>query len=363
LIMQVRRCVYFLAILFLPTLTCAQTASTTDVAVYFDEGAWEDGVLAFESFLDWKGLSHERVNAKWINSNDLHPRFKVVYFPGGYAYDYKRKLTAAGERHIRELVDAGGGYVGICAGAFFAATRVDWEGGSYPYTLGLFKGRAFGALSEIASWPDYALTTISLNPRHEVSVGLAGAFTTMYFGGPAFYPDPDEDVDTLATWDEYNAHPAIITLHYGQGRVLLIGPHPEIEENSARDGNLFGSALNDPETEWGLLWRSMDWVLKHPISDTTLTTGISADTSLKPAAPAGIMMYPNPANSMVNIITGVNSPAELEICDLLGQSRIRAAGASGLKLSVNVRDLPTGLYIAKIVFSGELRLQLLRIQR
>ncbi len=352
----------FLSLIFFPVSMYSQIATPTDVAVYDDEGAWEDGVIAFEHFLDWKGLSHERVNAQWINTNDLHPRFRAVYFPGGYAYDYKRKLTAAGERHIRELVDAGGGYVGVCAGAFFAATRVEWEGGSYPYTLGLFKGRAFGALPQIMPWPGYTLTTISLNPLHEVNTRLPRTFTTMYYGGPAFYPDAGQEIDTLASWDQFNAHPAIITLNYGQGRVLLIGPHPEIEETSARDGNLFGSELNDPETEWGLLWPAMDWVLKRPISDTTMTTAITAETPTTPDAPGVGTLFPNPANHIVSINNGASSSVEMEISDLLGRRRIRSANDTGSGLSVDVRNLPNGLYVVRIAFDGIFRSQLLRIR-
>lgn len=56
------------------------------------------------------------------------------------------------------------------------------------------------------------------------------------------------------------------------GRVLLIGPHPGIEESDARDGTSFGFELPDPESEWGLLWTAMDWVLGRPITDTTLTS-------------------------------------------------------------------------------------------
>lgn len=361
--MRYDRAASILIFLLVPILARTQSTTPADVAVYFDEGAWEDGVIAFESFLDWKGLSHQRVDARWINANGVYPQFKVVYFPGGYAYDYKRKLTAAGERHLREHVAAGGGYVGICAGAFYAATRVDWEGGSYPYTLGLFKGRAYGALSQIKAWPDYTLTTISLNPRHDANAGLPAHFTTLYFGGPAFYPDPDENVDTLATWDQFNEHPAIIALQYGQGRVLLVGPHPEIEENSRRDGNQFASELSDPETEWGMLWQYMDWVLQRPITDTTMTTGVRTDGSRKNQSSGSLAFYPNPSSDALYLDTEGSSPVEIEISDLFGRNRMALTNESASRLIVSVKNLPAGLYVARITMHGDIRLQLLRIQR
>ena len=41
-----------------------------DFAIYHDGdiGAWEDGIVAFEQFLNWKGVSHNRVTAKDINT-------------------------------------------------------------------------------------------------------------------------------------------------------------------------------------------------------------------------------------------------------------------------------------------------------
>jgi len=47
---------------------------------------------------------------------------------------------------------------------------------------------------------------------------------------------------------------------------LLVGPHPEIEEDSDRDGTNFANELNDNGSDWPFLWTSLDWLLKNPIS-------------------------------------------------------------------------------------------------
>ena len=338
-------------VLLLSTPALPALAQVT-VAVYNDEGAWSDGITAFEKFLDWKGLTHQRVSAADINTTALDGTYKVVYFPGGYAYDYKRKLTARGEQHIRDFVNNGGAYIGICAGAFFAADRVDWEGGSYPYTLGLFKGTARGALDVITPWPGWAMTSITMRPDHPITAGRRSSYTTLYYGGPSFHPASGTLIDTLATWDADAGSPAIITLTYGSGRVLLIGPHPEIEENDTRDGTAFASDLTDPESEWGMLWTSMDWLLQRPISDTTVTT---IEAVAEPTTPEVITVFPNPAvaSATVTLTQRVTTTGRLSLVDALGRECMVLhdgpvlQGPAHFRVSLRKPDgtaLPAGVY-------------------
>jgi glutamine amidotransferase-like uncharacterized protein len=335
----------------------AQRPFAVDVAVYSDSGTWDAGIIAFEHFLDWKGLTHERVDAAAVNSGVLPTRYRCFYVPGGYSYDYARAITTRGERSIRDLVDAGGAYIGICAGAYYAADHVDWEGGSYPYTLGLFRGTARGALAEIAPWPDYTLTTIRTNPLHPVTREQPRTLTTLYFGGPAFLPDADFPVDTLATWDAAGDQCAIIGFPYGSGRVLLVGPHPEIEENDARDGSSFGFELNDPESEWSFLWAATDWVLGQPVSDT-ITTPVAPIAS-SPASKCLALSSgrPNPFTSQAFFTLSAAAPerATITVHDMLGRTVATlfdgdlAPGRHTLRFDAtqNGLRLPAGRYLVR----------------
>ena len=94
-----------------------------EIAVYSGPGSWEDGVIACESFLDWKGISHERVGPYDVNTYVLKDYYSAIYFPGGDTYYYKTAVNHNGIQHIRDLVDSGGGYIGMCAGAYFASDR------------------------------------------------------------------------------------------------------------------------------------------------------------------------------------------------------------------------------------------------
>jgi len=74
-------------------------------------------------------------------------------------------------------------------------------------------------------------------------------------------------MEVVGTYADYNNDPAIIGFGYGEGRVLLIGPHPEIEEDSDRDGTDFADWFEDNGSDWSLLWTATDWVLQQPITE------------------------------------------------------------------------------------------------
>ena len=73
-----------------------------DFAIYYDGGfgAWENGVVAFEHFLDWKGISHNRVSAQDVNTIALKDFCTAIYFPGGNADYYNADINSTGVQHL-----------------------------------------------------------------------------------------------------------------------------------------------------------------------------------------------------------------------------------------------------------------------
>ncbi len=80
-----------------------------DVLVYTGAGAWSDGVLAFEKFLEFKGLNWLECDGSFISNNELVSRFNVIHFPGGDSGDYIANIDTRGLQHIRDFVASGGG--------------------------------------------------------------------------------------------------------------------------------------------------------------------------------------------------------------------------------------------------------------
>jgi hypothetical protein len=54
---------------------------------------------------------------------------------------------------------------------------------------------------------------------------------------------------------------ALCVARYGYGTIFICGPHPEFEEGSPRDGTTLFDALNDPDSEWGILRRVTQWLM------------------------------------------------------------------------------------------------------
>jgi glutamine amidotransferase-like uncharacterized protein len=239
-----------------------------DFAIYHDGdiGAWEDGIVAFEQFLNWKGVSHNRVTAKDVNTIALKDFYKAICFPGGNADYYNADINTSGVQNIQNLISNGGSYIGMCAGAEFACDKLVWQGYTIDYPLNLFQGKAVGPIDEIAVWPDYSMTTLSMNLEDEINLFEPKNEDILYWGGTVFNAYSTTNVDTVATYDSFFDKPAIIKFTYGNGRVLLIGPHPEIEEDSDRDKVNEVEELDDNGTDWNFLWTATDWLLGNTLS-------------------------------------------------------------------------------------------------
>jgi Biotin-protein ligase, N terminal len=69
----------------------------------------------------WEPVTAAEIRAKRVG------RFDVVIFPGGGGRRQAAALGDEGRRAIRDFVRGGGGFVGICAGAFLSTAQYDWS--------------------------------------------------------------------------------------------------------------------------------------------------------------------------------------------------------------------------------------------
>jgi len=237
-----------------------------DILIYNGVGAWDEGVIAFEKFLEFKDLTWYECDDTYIENTNLIGLYNVIHFPGGSSAQYNSYINEDGLSHIREFVASGGGYIGICAGSSFACDRVIWQNITYDYPLDLFNGLGYGPIEEIAPWPTYTITSITMNISNPINQYEPSSENIMYYGGDSFYADEGQEMNIIGTYDLYNNDPAIINFNYGAGRIVLFGPHPEIEEDSARDEVSFADHLDDLGTDWNLLWTTMDWLMNKEIS-------------------------------------------------------------------------------------------------
>ena len=180
--------------------------------------------------------------------------FDAFYVPGGWAWEYIRCIAPAGKRAVRQLVAAGGSYIGVCAGAYFAADLIKWENRFVEYDLDLYGGLATGPVDAIAPWRGWKLTSLDLQGDHAVHAGTREP-VGLYWGGPEFGPSRRDGETVLATY-RATGRPAAVTFRYGQGQVLLMGCHLELGWDAEHQSfDLAGGH----GAQWTWLQRAVRW--------------------------------------------------------------------------------------------------------
>lgn len=246
---------------------------TIRIALYDDEGASTGGINTVGHIV--RGMADaelRHINAADIRDGALE-QFDAVVFTGGRGGAQGRTLSKEGRQRVRDFIEDGGGYVGICAGAYLATARLNdylkmvgtyhyrpWQTGRGPVEITLTEaGREL--LSHTR--PD-AIDPADLHEPIEMR----------YANGPLFFHEdgrePDLDLpefETLAVFttgvmkdDERQAHmegtPAIIASPFGEGRIVLISPHPE--STSALAWIVEGAIMHAAEATAGKLLDAAD---------------------------------------------------------------------------------------------------------
>ena len=191
-----------------------------------------------------------------ITGRLIAENFRALTVPGGYSYGYKVGLDGH-EQRIRDFIDAGGGYYGICAGSFYTAETLTWEGRDYPYALAIYKGPIIGPIDDIAPWPEYFPTPLDISG--DPVIGDLGSIRQMYYGG-GYHGIPDPAVQgsvvhtagTFAYGGSANGLSAVVRYNYGNGRVFLVTTHPESRAGS--------------EVDW-MFWDDYEYDSTTPVSN------------------------------------------------------------------------------------------------
>lgn len=350
-----------LLLLFTTSILVAQ--KKYDVAIYYDtrpddDGAWSDGVTAFEHFLQWKGLTFNRVDAAYLQKNTLKDIFKVIYFPGGDSDSVEYDIGDTGLDQVRDFVGAGGGYLGICAGAELACKRLIWDGDTYERKLGLFDGTAVGPIKKIINYPQYKMSTFTMKQGHEINQ-FQGKFGNgssaykediLYYGGSYYRANKGFKYETLATYDAYYDSAAVLCFPYLQGRVVFSSPHPEMEEDDTRDGVSFGDNLSDKGSDWHFLWTAMDWLMKLPVTEPpSVITAIQSTTSSENE----LLVFPNPGQGIFTLSLKTSAKAsQVIVTDLQGRKVKEQQLSLEDTHQLDLQELEEGVYFIS-VYSGK----------
>ena len=237
-----------------------------DIGLYTDDGAHSNAVRTAAAACFDAGLSLRPLTAAQLNDGSFADQVRCLLMPGGWAEPYTHDIGPQGVAHVRRFVERGGGYVGICAGAFYACATIRWEGDDFDYPLDLVQAKAVGSLHAIAPWPKHALADLELDRRHPLAKGLEAKRKAFYLGGCALeLASPPKDGARVVARYAKGGQPAVVTFKRRRGRVFLSGVHLEYDLTSARDDLTWPESegmLKDPEADWDLLQRGVLWTLR-----------------------------------------------------------------------------------------------------
>lgn len=169
-------------------------------------------------------VTPEQIRAGALNN------FDVVIFAGGSGSQEAKAIGEDGCARVQQFVGRGGGYVGICAGAYLATA-------GYPWSLHIINARTLSP-----KWQrGRAVLKMELTQAGEKIIGGPTNLEVMYHQGPVVGPAGATNLPSYEPLAFFRTEvasndtpkgiminsPAIFAGKYEKGRVICISPHPE----------------------------------------------------------------------------------------------------------------------------------------
>ncbi len=272
------------------------------IALYYDGITYDNALMHYIAFRSM-GFPVMLIRASDLLKDACNPesflsQANVFVMPGGsmhFSSFAGQKDAAVAIENIRSFIRRGGGYIGVCAGATEALMK-----SPYPY-LNLVDA------SYHAEWftpgetdrGDWEWRTLLgpllleiVQPSHPIMFGygenavLPGygpQVAVEYFGGPGMFK-AGPSVKVLARYsapigqkpcrrvEDIWGSAAAVTTHFGSGRVVLFGPHPEWPGSCHRmyaQALYYAARLRKPS--------SLDEICRHAFSGGILSASIHTD--------------------------------------------------------------------------------------
>lgn len=201
------------------------------VGIFDGKGAPGDGIDNVINVLKTlPQATATRIPADQMGVIDLK-QFDVVVFSGGSGSQQSKSIGEAGLKNVREFVRGGGGYCGICAGAYLACSNFSWGLGilnASTVSNKWMRGRGFMDIE----------VTVDGKP---LLGDVNGIFKVRYANGPVIKPGARADIPAYRPVALFRSEiaengspaglmvnsPAQAVATFGKGRVFISSPHPE----------------------------------------------------------------------------------------------------------------------------------------
>ena len=199
------------------------------VALYDDSGSAGKGVPSCEAELRAvPGMEVIKITAEGVRAG--LSGYDVVIFSGGSGGKQANTIGLSGREQVHRFVEAGGGYVGICAGAYLACSGFSWG------------VHVLNAKTPSPLWErGHADLEIETTKAGRNVLQLPVKSTVIYHNGPIITPGKQTDMPEYEPLVYFRTEiaqtpkqaglqintPAMVRSTCGRGHVLVSSPHPE----------------------------------------------------------------------------------------------------------------------------------------
>jgi len=207
------------------------------IAYYSDARSMTSTIMLEESIRHHLGQEIEFVPLKMEQIGSLYSgNIDVFIVPGiaGETCHYHSHLGGSNGTVIKSFVSNGGVYLGLCAGAFYAMTHIEYTDQKNITTkrdtpFGFINGTAIGPVTGKNLFPSNEMLRGFCGVR---PINLVGKFAnyafdaySLYSSGPTF--KATEDVEVLGVFRDNSEHPpALIAKYFGKGLVIASSTVP-----------------------------------------------------------------------------------------------------------------------------------------
>jgi putative intracellular protease/amidase len=211
--MKHKSCILSLWILAIATAVIAEDGKmpALRVALFDDDGSFGKGVPTVTAQLGKAaGITVTMLKGAQIGDGTLaNDAFDVVIFTGGSGSKQSKAIGESGLAQVKSFVEKGGGYIGICAGAYLACDGFSWG------------AKILDAKTVSSKWKR-GKGDVKIEPTdkgREILGFPSGQLDVRYANGPIYKNDSPKGAMVNS--------PAMVAGTFGKGRVICSSPHPE----------------------------------------------------------------------------------------------------------------------------------------
>ncbi|MCC8483954.1 MAG: BPL-N domain-containing protein [Rickettsia endosymbiont of Labidopullus appendiculatus] len=220
----------------------------SSIRIYNGLGTSKESLYhTFNSFIHYASTKYHisYISAEEIIRGDWIDNTSLLIIPGGKDRCYEKRLNGKGNKHIQNYLMQGGSFLGICAGAYYSGTYLEFAKSSpievvSTRELAIYQGGVIGpALCKYY----YNSNKGARAARIILNTPNLPEDSMVFYNGGGYFLDAQNVANTkiIANYEDCKA--AIIMCKFGSGRAILSGVHFEYDPYLMRYSKLLNPII------------------------------------------------------------------------------------------------------------------------